>query len=642
MKDGFIKVAAVTPEVIVADVTHNTEQIISYSLEAASQGAKLIVFPELCISGYSCRDIFYNELLLSKCREALVEITVATEDTDALILVGLPLSYNGKLYNTAAAINMGEVIGIVPKLNVPNYGEFYETRQFTPGFKYPTIVEIGDMRVPFGAGLMFNCDSMPMLKVGVEICEDLWVPEPPSIKLARSGALVIANLSASNEITGKSSYRRGLVAEQSGRTYTAYIYANASWGESTQDVVFAGHNIIAEAGTILAESELFSTGITTTEIDLKLLNSRREHMSTYPSTEDDSDKAFLYEDQYFDLDISDTELTRHIDPHPFVPADSEKRERRCEEILDIQTYGLMKRLKHTHSEAAVIGISGGLDSTLALIVTVRAFDKLGLPRTGIIGVTMPGFGTTDRTYDNAVSLIRELGISFREINISEAVRLHFKQIGHDENVHDTTYENSQARMRTMLLMDIANQAGGLVVGTGDMSELALGWATYNGDHMSMYGVNAGVPKTLVRYLVSYYADYCGADRVKAILYDVLATPVSPELLPPESDGSIAQRTEDLVGPYELHDFFLYHFMRNNSSPSRILRLAMIAFGASYDRETIIKWEKNFFRRFFSQQFKRSCLPDGPKVGTVCLSPRGDLRMASDTSSALWLEEMEQL
>ena len=393
---------------------------------------------------------------------------------------------------------------------------------------------------------------------------------------------------------------------------------------------------------MLAESKLFSTGITTTEIDLKLLNSRREHMSTYPSSEDDSDDAFMYEEVSFELHVDETALTRYIDPHPFVPSDSEKRERRCEEILDIQTYGLMKRLKHTHAKAAVIGISGGLDSTLALVVTVRAFDKLKLPRTGIIGVTMPGFGTTDRTYDNAVSLIKELGISFKEINISEAVRLHFKQIGHDENVHDTTYENSQARMRTMLLMDIANQAGGIVVGTGDMSELALGWATYNGDHMSMYGVNAGVPKTLVRYLVSYYADYCGVDKVKEILYDVLDTPVSPELLPPESDGSIAQRTEDLVGPYELHDFFLYHFMRNNSSPSRILRLALIAFGEKYDRETLVKWEKNFFRRFFSQQFKRSCLPDGPKVGTVCLSPRGDLRMASDTSSALWIEEMEKL
>ena len=642
MKDGFIKAAAVTPEVIVADVTHNTEQIISCIHEAAAQAAKLIVFPELCISGYSCRDIFYDELLLDKCSDALIEIAEATDDIDALIFVGLPFAYKGKLYNTAAAINRGEVIGMVPKRNIPNYGEFYETRQFTPGFKYPAIANIGYMSVPFGTGLIFTCEDLPLLKVGVEICEDLWVPEPPSIKLALSGALVIANLSASNEITGKSSYRRGLVAEQSGRTYTAYIYANASWGESTQDVVFAGHNIIAEAGTVLAESKLFSTGITTTEIDLKLLNSRREHMSTYPSSEDDSDDAFMYEEVSFELHVDETELTRYIDPHPFVPSDSEKRERRCEEILDIQTYGLMKRLKHTHAKAAVIGISGGLDSTLALVVMVRAFDKLKLPRTGIIGVTMPGFGTTDRTYDNAVSLIKELGISFKEINISEAVRLHFKQIGHDENVHDTTYENSQARMRTMLLMDIANQAGGIVVGTGDMSELALGWATYNGDHMSMYGVNAGVPKTLVRYLVSYYADYCGVDKVKEILYDVLDTPVSPELLPPESDGSIAQRTEDLVGPYELHDFFLYHFMRNNSSPSRILRLALIAFGEKYDRETLVKWEKNFFRRFFSQQFKRSCLPDGPKVGTVCLSPRGDLRMASDTSSALWIEEMEKL
>ena len=715
MRDGFIKAAAVTPRVRVADVDYNTEQIIADIEEAARQGARLIVFPELSISGYSCRDIFYNDLLLDKCTEALIKIASATADVDALICVGLPMAYGGKLYNTAAVINHGHILGLVPKLNIPNYGEFYETRQFTPGFYNPVMLklkttraaadraynacveadnlkateanandhayakrtaergysaeEAADIVVPFGAGLIFQCSSMPLLKVGVEICEDLWVPLPPSTGLALSGAYVIANLSASNEITGKSSYRRELVAEQSGRTYTAYIYANASWEESTQDVVFSGHSIIAEAGTVLAESKLFSTGIITTELDLKLINSRREHMSTYPAAEgacaayafsansvNAYGKEVLSGNQTyntassaarpqlisFDLELTDTSITRFIDPHPFVPSDNAKRERRCEEILDIQTYGLMKRIRHTGSKAAVIGISGGLDSTLALTVAVRAFDKLGLPRTGIIGVTMPGFGTTDRTYDNAVSLIKELGISFKEINISEAVRLHFEQIGHDESVHDTTYENAQARMRTLLLMDIANQAGGLVVGTGDMSELALGWATYNGDHMSMYGVNAGVPKTLVRYLVAYYADYCGMERVKEILYDVLDTPVSPELLPPESDGSIAQKTEDLVGPYELHDFFLYHFMRNNSSPARILRLALIAFGKSYSRETILKWEKNFFRRFFSQQFKRSCLPDGPKVGTVCLSPRGDWRMASDTSSALWLKELESL
>ncbi len=721
MKDGFIKVAAVTPNVRVADVDYNTEQIISDIHSAAEQGAKLIVFPELCISGYSCRDIFFNDLLLDKCREALFKIAAAASCIDALIFVGLPLSYNGKLYNTAAAINRGRIIGLVPKLNVPNYGEFYETRQFTPGFMTPVLIELKDTAgsaaaaghdkfesesakaaglydsttpgslpirtaVPFGANLIFSCSSMPLLKVGVEICEDLWVPMPPSTALSVHGAYVIANLSASNEITGKSSYRRELVAEQSGRTYTAYIYANASWEESTQDVVFSGHNIIAEAGTVLKESEVFSTGIITTEIDLNLLNSRREHMSTYPAAQQPYAEfpsctanvsgagsvhgaapasvntqhsslgtSYVYGScngsfpdasapchVSFDLNPAATSITRFIDPHPFVPSDNAKRERRCEEILDIQTYGLMKRIKHTGSKAVVIGISGGLDSTLALTVAVRAFDKLGLSREGVIGVTMPGFGTTDRTYDNAVSLIKELGISFKEINISEAVRLHFAQIGHDESVHDTTYENAQARMRTLLLMDIANQAGGLVVGTGDMSELALGWATYNGDHMSMYGVNAGVPKTLVRYLVAYYADYCSTDRVKEILYDVLDTPVSPELLPPESDGSIAQKTEDLVGPYELHDFFLYHFMRNNSSPARILRLALIAFGESYSRETILKWEKNFFRRFFSQQFKRSCLPDGPKVGTVCLSPRGDWRMASDACSTLWLKELEAL
>lgn len=642
MRDGFIKVAAVTPEVKVADIAFNLAEMKRRIREAAAGGAKLIVFPELSISAYSCRDIFFNDLLLQKSREALLDIAAFSTDIDALIFVGLPISHNGKLYNVAAAVNKGHVLGLVPKLNVPNYGEFYETRQFTPGFTEPTEIRIGDEFVPFGAGLLFECVGMPGFKVGVEICEDLWVPMPPSTQLALSGASVIANLSASNEITGKSAYRRELVADQSARTYSAYIYANAAWEESTTDVVFSGHNVIAEAGTVLKESRLFSTGVIMTEIDLNLIKSRREHMSTFPAAENDYADTFIPETLYFDLEDTETELTRFIDPHPFVPSDNTRRERRCEEILDIQTYGLMKRIKHTGAKTAVIGISGGLDSTLALIVAVRAFDKLGLSREGVIGVTMPGFGTTDRTYDNAVSLIHELGISFKEINISEAVRLHFKEIEHDESVHDTTYENCQARMRTMLLMDIANKFGGLVVGTGDMSELALGWATYNGDHMSMYGVNAGVPKTLVRYLVAYYADICGSDKVKNILYDVLDTPVSPELLPPETDGSIAQRTEDLVGPYELHDFFLYHFLRNNSSPKRIFRLAEYAFGDSYTKETILKWEKNFFRRFFSQQFKRSCLPDGPKVGTVCLSPRGDLRMASDTCSALWLAELEEL
>ena len=642
MRDGFIKVAAVTPEVKVADIAFNLAEIKRRITEATAGGAKLIVFPELSISAYSCRDIFFNDLLLQKSREALLDIAAFSTDIDALIFVGLPISRNGKLYNVAAAVNNGHILGLVPKLNVPNYGEFYETRQFTPGFIEPTEIRIGDEFVPFGAGLLFECVGMPELKVGAEICEDLWVPMPPSTQLALNGASVIANLSASNEITGKSAYRRELVADQSARSYSAYIYANAAWEESTTDVVFSGHNVIAEAGTVLKESKLFTTGVIMTEIDLNLIKSRREHMSTFPAAENDYADTFIPETLYFDLEDTETVLTRFIDPHPFVPSDNTKRERRCEEILDIQTYGLMKRIKHTGAKTAVIGISGGLDSTLALIVAVRAFDKLGLSREGVIGVTMPGFGTTDRTYDNAVSLIHELGISFKEINISEAVRLHFKEIEHDESVHDTTYENCQARMRTMLLMDIANKFGGLVVGTGDMSELALGWATYNGDHMSMYGVNAGVPKTLVRYLVAYYADICGTDKVKSILYDVLDTPVSPELLPPETDGSIAQRTEDLVGPYELHDFFLYHFLRNNSSPKRIFRLAEYAFGDSYDRETILKWEKNFFRRFFSQQFKRSCLPDGPKVGTVCLSPRGDLRMASDTCSALWLAELEEL
>ena len=723
MRDGFIKAAAVTPSVRVADVEYNTEQIIAGISDAHRQGAKLIVFPELCISGYSCRDIFYNDLLLDKCTEALFKIAQASAEVDALICVGLPVSYNGKLYNTAAVLNHGRIIGLVPKLNIPNYGEFYEPRQFTPGFFEPVGLRLCDITggsksyagadvknclnnadktaetgpdkdkaaassactgtrhvlssyvtVPFGAGLIFQCSSMPLLRVGVEICEDLWVPIPPSTGLALNGALVIANLSASNEITGKSSYRRELVAEQSGRTYTAYIYANASWEESTQDVVFSGHSIIAEAGTVLKESSLFSTGVITTELDLKLINSRREHMSTYPAADRASAGAAfsaqgpqtcssayacgadniygstsnIYGSRRdasapymvsFDLEPTDTAITRFIDPHPFVPSDNAKRERRCEEILDIQTYGLMKRIRHTHSKAVVIGISGGLDSTLALTVAVRAFDKLGLSREGIIGVTMPGFGTTDRTYDNAVSLIRELGISFKEINISDAARQHFKQIGHDESVHDTTYENVQARMRTLLLMNIANQAGGLVVGTGDMSELALGWATYNGDHMSMYGVNAGVPKTLVRHLVRYYADTCGDRKLTEVLLDILDTPVSPELLPPK-DGKIAQKTEDLVGPYELHDFYLYYMLRAGFEPEKIYRLACETFEGTYDRATIFKWLRTFYWRFFAQQFKRSCLPDGPKVGSVAVSPRGDLRMPSDASAKIWLEQLD--
>ncbi|MDO4960407.1 MAG: NAD(+) synthase [Eubacteriales bacterium] len=639
MKDGFIKAAAVTPELKVADIEYNTNEIIKLMHEAAKEGAKIIVFPELCITGYTCRDIFYNELLLDRSIEALLKIAKESSGLDAVIFVGLPIDYDSKLYNTAAAICRGKVLGLVPKMNIPNYGEFYETRQFNAGFYETVELYLGGSRVPFGAGQLFCCDSMPLLKIGTEICEDLWVPDPPSTDLALAGATVIVNLSASNEITGKSSYRYDLVAAQSARTYSAYIYANAGWEESTQDAVFAGHNLIAEAGAVLKESELFSFGIIMTELDLKLINTRRQHTSTFPRSADACKKPLR---RSFELEDTETMLTRFIDPFPFVPGNALKKAKRCEEILDIQTYGLAKRLAHAHSKTAVIGISGGLDSTLALLVAVRAFDKLGKDRGDIIGVTMPGFGTTDRTYDNAVSLIHKLGLSFKEINISESVRLHFKEIGHDESVHDVTYENGQARMRTMLLMDIANQSGGLVVGTGDMSELALGWATYNGDHMSMYGVNAGVPKTLVRHLVGYYGESCGDSSVKAILDDILDTPVSPELLPPDEKGGITQKTEDLVGPYELHDFFLYHFMRNGSSPARIFRLSEYAFGDKYDRETIIKWEKNFFRRFFSQQFKRSCLPDGPKVGTVCLSPRGDWRMSSDTSSALWLAELEKL
>ncbi|MCF0128356.1 MAG: NAD(+) synthase [Pseudobutyrivibrio sp.] len=637
MKDGFIKVCAVTPEVKVADVDHNLLRIELLISDAVKAGAKIIVFPELCLSGYSARDIFFAHSLLSACKRALGELVAYCKNYDALVAVGLPFEYNSKLYNVAALIHKGKLLGLVPKKHLPNYQEFYEARQFTKGFDDPVPVKVEGYDCLLGAKQIFVCDSMPYLKVGVEICEDLWTPNPPSTGLAMAGASVILNLSASDELTGKSAYRRQLVADQSARLYCGYVYASAGEDESTTDVVYSGHNIIADSGNVLVESKLFDKGMIMSEIDVENINSKRMRMTTFDMMSD------FYRTVHFDLKLSDTEITRYIDPAPFVPSDESKRTQRCEEILDIQSTGLKKRLKHTGAKSAVIGISGGLDSTLALIVTVRAFDMLGLDRAGIIGVTMPGFGTTDRTYDNAVAMIKALGVTFKEISIVESVKAHFSDIEQDLSVHDVTYENGQARMRTMILMDLANKHGGLVIGTGDMSELALGWATYNGDHMSMYAVNAGVPKTLVRHLVAYYADSVGKGKLKKVLYDVLDTPVSPELLPPEEDGTISQKTEDLVGPYELHDFFLYHFMRYGQSPKKIYRLAKMAFaGSEYNEKTILKWEKTFFGRFFSQQYKRSCLPDGPKVGSVCLSPRGDLRMVSDTSSKLWLKELEEI
>ncbi len=636
MKNGFIKVAALTPKVKVADPKYNKERIIELINMAAAEGAKVMVFPELCITGYSCGDLFYQELLLREAKEALLQIAAWSEKIDGIIFVGLPLEHNAKLYNVAAAICGGDILGLVPKTHIPNYNEFYEYRHFTAGNQQPVPVRLDDDHiVPMGTRILFGARQMPGLKIGVEICEDLWTPNPPGTEHAMAGATMIVNLSASDEVTGKDVYRKSLVSSQSARLVCGYVYASAGDGESTQDVVYSGHNLIAENGTILKESVRFINESIFSEIDLQRLQEERRRMTTYGVSD------IPYMGAEFNIKEEYTGLTRFIDPSPFVPASAADREKRCEEIFMIQAMGLKKRLEHTNCKAAVVGISGGLDSTLALLVTAKAFDLLQKDHKEIIAVTMPGFGTTDRTYENAVSLIRSLGATFREVSIVDAVRVHFRDIGQDEQVHDVTYENGQARERTQILMDIANKMGGMVIGTGDMSELALGWATYNGDHMSMYGVNASVPKTLVRHLVRYYADTCGQEELSRVLRDVLDTPVSPELLPP-TDGKISQKTEDIVGPYELHDFFLYYVLRLACTPKKIYRLAKIAFDGVYDAETIEKWLKTFYRRFFSQQFKRSCLPDGPKVGTVAVSPRGDLRMPSDAGSALWMEELEHL
>ena len=638
MKDGFIKVAAVTPQVRVADVAYHVQQIKEAMEQSAKAGVMITVFPELCLTGYSCHDLFYQRTLLQQAKSGLLSLAKKTETLPGIYFVGLPWEWQGKLYNVAAALHGGKVLGLVPKTYLPTYAEFYEGRQFTCGMQQVVMANLPGQKeaIPFGTNQLFACREIPELVIASELCEDLWTPCPPSGAHCMHGATVIANLSASDEVTGKNAYRRSLVANTSARLYCAYLYACAGEGESTQDVVYSGHNLLAENGSILAESELFATGMITTEIDVYAIASKRHMMSTYESKPDDT-----YYVSEFSLPQVETSLTRFIDKAPFVPSDEATLRKRCEEILDIQSIGLKKRLAHTSAKTAVIGISGGLDSTLALLVTVRAFDMLKLSRAGIIAVTMPGFGTTDRTYQNAVSMIKSLGVTFREVSIKKAVQVHFQDIGQDEHCHDVTYENGQARERTQILMDIANKEGGMVIGTGDMSELALGWATYNGDHMSMYGVNASVPKTLVRYLVRYYAMYLADEKLSKVLYDVLDTPVSPELLPPK-DGVIAQKTEELVGPYELHDFFLYHLMRYGSEPTKVFRMAKYAFAGEYDDATILKWMHTFYRRFFTQQFKRSCLPDGPKVGTVSLSPRGDLRMPSDACANLWLEQIASL
>ena len=635
MRQGFVKAAAVTPKIKVADTKYNAELILDMMKESARQGAKIVVFPELCLTGYTCQDLFLQERLLQGAKDALMKLVKESASLDAIFFVGLPFEILGKLYNVAAVFSHGEVLGLVPKSYLPNYNEFYEARHFVSGAELATEVVLPDGScVPADRDLLFVCEQMPKLRIGVELCEDLWTPNPPSISHALAGASVLVNLSASNELTGKDSYRRELVSGQSARLLAAYIYASAGEGESTQDLVFSGHNIIAENGQILAESKRFGHGILYSEIDVERLCTQRRRMTTFV-TEDQTHTEIL-----FSLKIEETKLTRFIDPAPFVPTDRQNREKRCDEILMIQAMGLKKRLEHTGANA-VVGISGGLDSTLALLVTVRAFDLCGRDHKGITAVTMPGFGTTDRTYDNAVKLIQSLGAEFVEVDICQAVNVHFSDIGQDPSVHDVTYENSQARERTQILMDIANKKNALVIGTGDLSELALGWATYNGDHMSMYAVNASVPKTLVRHLVRYYADTCEDKQLSDTLYDVLDTPVSPELLPPE-DGKISQKTEDLVGPYELHDFFLYYMLRQGFSPAKIYRLAKIAFAGTYEDAFILKWLKTFCRRFFAQQFKRSCLPDGPKIGTVALSPRGDWRMPSDACAAVWMQDLEAL
>ena len=638
MKDGFIKVAVCTPDLKVADCFYNAEQMIQKAEKMEKEGVRLLAFPELAITGYTCNDIFLQDTLLEGALNALQKYKEATAHLNLVSVIGIPLEYKGRLYNTAMVLNKGRILGAVPKSHIPNYSEFYEARQFSSGkdMSAELTLPTGDTII-VSPHLLFAQEHMPEFCFGIEICEDLWMPDPPSGRIAQKGALIIVNPSASDELTGKAAYRRELVKNQSARTISAYLYADAGEGESTTDMVFAGHNMIVENGVVLKESLPFEGRDLITEIDLRRLKNERRRMTTF-SMDDGEKENPQFTTILFDTgERAETPLTRKFPKTPFVPSDKKHRDERCNEILNIQTAGLVKRLRHTGCKQAVIGLSGGLDSTLALLVTVRAFQKLEWDIKGIIGITMPCFGTTGRTYDNAVRLSEELGITLRKIPIRDAVLQHFRDIGQDADVQDVTYENGQARERTQILMDVANQCGGMVIGTGDMSELALGWATYNGDHMSMYGVNC----SLVRYLVQYYADTVKNETLKKVLCDVLDTPVSPELLPPK-DGEIAQKTEDIVGPYELHDFYLYYMLRCGFTPSKIFRLAVYTFEGVYDPRTIYQWLDTFCHRFFRQQFKRSCLPDGPKVGTVSLSPRGDLRMPSDASDALWKEELDRI
>ena len=639
MRDGFIKVAAGTPKIRVADCRYNAEQIFSLMREADKQGVKVLALPELCLTGYTCGDLFLHDTLLQGAEEGLSTILEATKHLDLLTAVGLPVrnKWDNKLYNCAAVIHKGTILGLVPKTFLPNYGEFYEQRWFASGADAEVSLELCGQDVELNRRQLFACETMPNLVVGVEICEDLWAANPPSVALAEEGATLILNLSASDELVGKAGYRRQLVVGQSARLVCGYVYANAGEGESTTDLVFTGHDLIAENGVLLAERR-FANGLTVSEVDVDRLVYERRRMTTFQPARKNE-----YWRSGFELEVEETRLTRPVGRAPFVPDDDWDRKNRCNEILLLSALGLKKRMEHTGAKAAVVGLSGGLDSTLAILIASVAMKLMNRPDSDIIAVTMPCFGTTDRTRDNAVELAERLGATLKRIDIGEAVKQHFKDIGQSMEDHDVTFENGQARERTQVLMDVANQCGGLVVGTGDLSELALGWCTYNGDHMSMYGVNASIPKTLVRHLVSFVSDDKAQEdeRLSAVLTDILDTPVSPELLP-AIEGKIAQKTEDLVGPYELHDFYLYYAVRWGFPPRKVLRLAEYAFGRAYDRATLLKWLKNFYRRFFSQQFKRSTLPDGPKVGSVALSPRGDWRMPSDAVAALWMDELEGL
>ncbi len=640
MDHGFVRVAAAVPRLKVADCAYNASNIINMIRSANDEGVQIVVFPELSITGYTCADLFHQHALLHEALKQMDRILEQTSAIDIVSIIGMPLQVDNQLFNCAAVIHKGKMLGIVPKTYIPGYKEFYEERWFAPGIKaLSSTVTFRGQEVPFGTDLLFEADGLYKVCFGIEICEDLWVPIPPSSYQAVAGAALLFNLSASNDLIGKFEYRKELIAQQSGKCVAGYVYTSCGIDESTTDVVFAGHAIIAENGGILAQSERFKRReqLVISDIDLqRLSNDRFKNTSFMEALPGIAFRKIIYRQAAAGID----NLQRYVDPHPFVPSDINVRDERCSEIFAIQTAGLAKRLEHTRMKNAVIGISGGLDSTLALLVTAKTFDLLEIPRENIVAVTMPGFGTTDITYTNALELMKALNVTIKEVDIKAACMQHFKDIGHDPSVYDVTYENVQARERTQILMDMANKLNAPVIGTGDLSELALGWCTYNGDHMSMYAVNCSIPKTLVKYLVKWVADNIAEKSASNVLHSVLETPISPELLPPDAAGKILQKTEDIVGPYELHDFFLYHAVRYGAPPEKVLFLAKQAFSGSYAPDTIKSWLKVFYKRFFSQQFKRSCLPDGPKVGTISLSPRGDWRMPSDAEAALWLEKLD--